>query len=98
MVLIGNCESEFIGAILIIVDNIKLETMKHPKGSLYEHDRSQINGITKAYVELSKKILGSIAAEQIIHYLYFEFEKPLSEYLGFRMSTRLPHEYLIIQP
>ncbi len=96
MVLIGDCESEFIGAILRITDDMKLETMKHPKGSLYEPHRTQINGITKAYVELSKKILGRIAAEQIIHYLYFEFEKPLSEYLGFRMSIRLPHEYLII--
>lgn len=95
MVLIGDCANELIGAIIKITENIKLEAMKMPKGSLYEPHRTQINGITKAYIELSKKLLDRISAEQLIHYLYFEFEKPISEYLGFAMSIRMPYEYMI---
>lgn len=93
--LIGDCSYELIGAIMAITENIKTETMKYPKGSLFEPHRTQINGITKAYVELSKKVLDRVAAEQLIHYLYFEFEKPLSEYLGFAMPIRMPYEYMI---
>ena len=87
---------ELIRAIVTITNGIAIETTNHPKGSLYEPHRTQIFGTTKAYVELSKKLLDRIAAEQLIHYLYFEFERPLSEYLGFRMSARLPDEYRII--
>jgi hypothetical protein len=96
MVLTGDSAYELTGAILKITRDISAETMKHPKGSLYEPHRTQINGITKAYVELSKLVLDRLSAEQLIHYLYFDFEKPLSEYLGFRMSTRMPYEYLVI--
>jgi hypothetical protein len=88
--------NEIVGAILKITSDISLETMKNPKGSLYEPHRTQINGITKAYVELSKKVLDRVVAEQLIHYLYFDFEKPVSEYLGFNMSARLPSEYMMI--
>ena len=88
--------NELIGAVLKITSDIALETMKNPKGSLYEPHRAQINGITKAYVELSKRVLDRVSAEQLIHYLYFDFEKPVSEYLGFRMPTRLPSEYMMI--
>lgn len=95
--LIGESSEEVIGAIIKITEDIKSETMKYPKGSLYEPHRTQINGITKAYVELSKKVLDRIAAEQLIHYLYFEFEKPLSEYLGFAMPIRMPYEYFILR-
>ncbi len=87
---------ELVGAILKITSDIVLETMKNPKGSLYEPHRAQINGITKAYVELSKRVLDRVSAEQLIHYLYFDFEKPVSEHLGFRMPTRLPSEYMMI--
>jgi hypothetical protein len=95
MVLIGDNAYELIGTIVGITEEIKLETMKLPKGSLYEPHRTKINGITEAYVELSKKILDRSSADALIHYLYFEFEKPLSEYLGFSMPIRLPHNYLI---
>ena len=94
--LTGDSAHELIGTIVKITEEIKLETMKHPKGSLYEPRRTQINGITKAYVELAKKVLDRPSAETLNHYLYFEFEKPISEYLGFRMSIRLPYEYLVI--
>lgn len=97
MVLLEDCANEFIGAVLKITEDIKMETMKMPKGSLYEPHRTQVNGITKAYVELSKKVLDRVSAEQLIHYLYFEFEKPISEYLGFAMSSRMPYEYLILK-
>lgn len=96
MVLTGEDANELIGAILSITSNISVETMKHPKGSLFEPHRAQINGITKAYVELSKTVLDRVSAEQLIHYLYFDFEKPVSEYLGFGMSIRLPSEYMMI--
>lgn len=96
MVLIEDSANELLGAIIKITEKIKLETMKHPKGSLFEPHRTQINGITKAYVELAKKVLDRSSTETLVRYLYFEFEKPLSEYLGFRMSARLPYEYLII--
>jgi hypothetical protein len=96
MVLKGDEANELIGAILNITSNIASETMKHPKGSLYEPHRTQINGITKAYVELSKLLLDRMSAEQLIHYLYFDFEKPVSEYLGFAMPIRMPYEYLVI--
>lgn len=94
MVLTGDSANELIGGIITITTNIALETMKHPKGSLYEPHRTQISGITKAYVELSKLVLDRLSAEQLIKYLYFDFEKPVSEYLGFRMSSKLPTEYL----
>lgn len=97
MVLTEDCTYEFIGSIIAITDGIKLETMKLPKGSLYEPHRTQINGITKAYVELAKKLLDRLSAEQIIKHLYFEFEKPISEYLGFRMPIRMPYEYLVLK-
>ena len=97
MVLTEDCTYEFIGSIIAITDGIKLETMKLPKGSLYEPHRTQINGITKAYVELAKKLLDRPSAEQIIKHLYFEFEKPISEYLGFRMPIRMPYEYLVLK-
>lgn len=97
MVLLEDCANEFIGAVLKITEDIKMETMKMPKGSLYEPHRTQINGITKAYVELSKKVLDRVSAEQLVHYLYFEFEKPISEYLGFAMPIRMPYEYLILK-
>lgn len=96
MVLPGDSANELIGAILKITSDIASETMKYPKGSLYEPHRTQINGITKAYVELSKLVLDRISAEQLIHYLYFDFEKPVSEYLGFRMPIRLPSDYMMI--
>lgn len=95
MVLTDDNESLVIGAIIRITEDIKLETMKRPKGSLYEPHRTQINGITKAYVELTKKVLDRQSAETLIHFLYFEFEKPVSEYLGFRMSSSLPNDYVI---
>lgn len=94
--LTGDSAHELIGTIVKITEEIKLETMKHPKGSLYEPHRTQINGITKAYVELAKRIVDRTSAETLIHYLYFDFEKPVSEYLGFNMSNRLPYEYLVI--
>lgn len=97
MTLTDENEGLFIGAIIRTTEEIKSETMKHPKGSLYEPHRTQINGITKAYVELAKKVLDRSSAETLIHFLYFEFEKPISEYLGFRMSSRLPDEYMIIK-
>ena len=97
MILTDDNESLIIGAIIKITEDIKLETMKRPKGSLYEPHRTQINGITKAYVELAKKVLDRQSAETLIHFLYFEFEKPVSEYLGFMMSSRLPDEYMIIK-
>ena len=97
MVLLEDCANEFVGAVLKITEDIRTETMGFPKGSLYEPHRTQINGITKAYVELSKKLLDRMVAEQLIHHLYFEFEKPISEYLGFAMPIRLPDEYLIFR-
>lgn len=97
MVLTGDCAYEFIGSIIDITEGIKLKTMQLPKGSLYEPHRIQINGITKAYVELAKKLLDRPSAEQIIKHLYFEFEKPISEYLGFRMPIRMPYEYLVLK-
>lgn len=48
MVLTEDCTHEFIGSIVTIAEGIKLETMKLPKGSLYEPHRTQINGITIA--------------------------------------------------
>ena len=95
MVLTGDCADELMGTIVSITEDIKLETMKLPKGSIYEPHRTQINGITKAYIQLAKKLLDRPSAEQIIRYLYFDFEKPISEYLGFAMSTRMPYEYLV---
>lgn len=97
MTLLEDCTNEFIGTVIKITEDIKMETMKLPKGSLYEPHRAHISGMTKAYVELSKKLLDRVAAEQLIHYLYFEFEKPISEYLGFAMSIRMPHDYLILK-
>ena len=97
MVLYGDCAHELLGAIITITEEIKLEAMKMPKGSLYEPHRTQINGITKAYVKLVQKTLDRPSAEQLIHYLYFEFEKPISEYLGFAMSIRMPYEYMIVK-
>ena len=97
MVLTGDCGYELIGTIIKITEEIKLETMKMPKGSLYEPHRAQINGITKAYVKLAQKALDRSSAEQIIRYLYFDFEKPISEYLGFAMSIRMPYEYLVLK-
>ena len=94
MVLTGDYADELMGTIVTITEGIKLETMKMPKGSLYEPHRTQINGITKAYIELAKKLLDRPSAEQVIRYLYFDFEKPISEYLGFSMSIRMPYEYL----
>ena len=97
MVLSGDCAHELLGAIITIAEEIKSETMKMPKGSLYEPHRTQINGITNAYVKLAHKILDRPSAEQLIHYLYFEFEKPISEYLGFSMPIRMPYEYMIVK-
>lgn len=96
MTLLDNCTDEFIETIVKIAEDIKSEAMKWPKGSLYEPHRMKISGITEAYVELSKKLLDRLPAEQLIRYLYFEFEKPISEYLGFVMSIRIPREYLIL--
>ena len=95
MVLYGDCAHELLGAIITIAEEIKSESMKLPKGSLYEPHRAHISGITSAYVKLAQKILDRPSAEQLIHYLYFEFEKPISEYLGFAMSIRMPLEYMI---
>lgn len=95
MVLTGDDAYLLIGAIMKTTEDIKLEMMKHPKGSLYEPQRTKINGITVAYVELAKKVLDRVSAEVLIHSLYFEFEKPVSEYLGFAMSRRMPLEYMM---
>lgn len=76
MVLTEDNANEMIGAIISITNDIRMETMKYPKGSLYEPHRTQINGITKAYVKLSKQLLDRVSAEQLIHYLYFDFENP----------------------
>lgn len=97
MVLTEDCAHEFIESIVTITEDIKLETMKLPKGSLYEPHRTRINGITVAYVKLAKKVLDRISAEILIHSLYFEFEKPISEYLGFAMPIRMPPEYMIMK-
>lgn len=92
-----DCVHEFIESIVTITEGIKLETMKLPKGSLYEPHRARINGITIAYVKLAQKILDRPSAETIIRYLYFEFEKPISEYLGFAMPIRMPYEYMTVK-
>ena len=95
MVLSGDCAHELLGAIITIAEEIKSEAMKMPKGSLYEPHRTQINGMTIAYVKLAKKLLDRVSAETIIRYLYYEFEKPISEYLGFAMPIRMPLEYMM---
>ena len=95
MVLTGDDAYILIDAIMRTTEEIKLEMMKHPKGSLYEPQRTKINGITVAYVELAKKVLDRVSAEVLIRSLYFEFEKPISEYLGFAMPIRIPLEYMI---
>lgn len=97
MVLTEDCGYEIIGTIIKITTDIKSETMKMPKGSLYEPHRAQINGITRAYVKLVQNVLDRLSAEHLIHYLYFEFEKPISEYMGFAMSIRMPYEYMIVK-
>lgn len=97
MVLMGDDAYLLIGTIIKITEDIKSETMKIPKGSLYEPHRAQINGITKAYVKLVQKTLDRLSAETLIHHLYFEFEKPISEYLGFAMPIRMPLEYMIVK-
>lgn len=95
MVLMGDDAYLLIGAIMRTIDEMKSEIMKYPKGSLYEPQRTKINGITVAYVELAKKVLDRVSAEILIYSLYFEFEKPVSEYLGFAMPYRMPLEYMI---
>lgn len=95
MVLTDDNAYLLISAIMKTIDEIKSEMMKYPKGSLYEPQRTKINGITVAYVELAKKVLDRVSAEVLIHSLYFEFEKPVSEYLGFAMSKRMPLAYMI---
>ena len=95
MVLTGDDAYLLIDAIMKTTEEIKLEMMEQPKGSLYEPQRTKINGITVAYVELAKKVLDRVSAEILIHSLYFEFEKPISEYLGFAMSHRMPLEYMM---
>lgn len=95
MVLTDDDAHLLIGSIIKTTDEIKSEMMKHPKGSLYEPQRTYISGITIAYVKLAKKVLDRVSAEILIKSLYFEFEKPISEYLGFAMPIRMPYEYMI---
>lgn len=95
MVLSGDCAHELLSTIITITEEIKSEVMKMPKGSLYEPHMTQINGITKAYVKLVQNTLDRPSSEQLIRYLYFEFEKPISEYLGFAMPIRMPLEYMM---
>ncbi len=91
MTLTGNYSYEFIDSMVTIVENIKRDLMKQPKAKRSEPYRMYIKGITKAYVILAKKVLDKIFAEQVITYLYSEFEKPLSEHLGFPMPETNPY-------
>ncbi len=79
MTLTGNFSYEFIDSMITIVEKIKRDMMKQRKGSRSEPNRMYIKGITRGYVILAKEVLDKIFAEQVIIYLYSEFEKPLLE-------------------
>ncbi|NJD78243.1 MAG: hypothetical protein FIB08_14320 [Candidatus Methanoperedens sp.] len=91
MTLTGNYSYEFIDTMITIVENIKRDMMKQRKGSRSEPHRMYIKGITEGYVILAKKVLEKIFAEQVIIYIYSEFEKPVTEHLGFPMQETNPY-------
>ena len=91
MVLKEECTKQFLEAIVDISDEIKKDALKMEKGSLDKNFRDQIMIIARSYLKLGQKLLDKDGALHLANYLYFEFEKPISEYLGFEMPKMLPY-------
>ena len=92
MVLKEECIKSFLEAIVDITEEIKKDALKIEKGSLDKDFRDQVAIITRSYLKLGNKLLDKNESLHLANYLYFEFEKPISEYLGFAMPTMLPYE------
>lgn len=81
----------FLEAIVDTTEEIKKDTLKMGKGSLDKDFRNQVMIIARSYLKLGEKLLDKDGALHLANYLYFEFEKPISEYLGFAMPKMLPY-------
>ena len=91
MVLTADCAEQFVRSIIYIVEEVKTESMKKEKGSLDELYIKDIRIIARAYLRLSEELLDKTSVTEMTNYLYFEFEKPVLEYLGFAMPKMLPY-------
>lgn len=91
MSLTEDCKRQFVETIVSITEEIKRDAFKKDKGSLDKTYREGVRTITSAYLKLSQKLLTEDEYFDIAYYLYFEFEKPISEYLGFAMPKMFPY-------
>lgn len=91
MVLKEECVEQFLEAIVNISDDIKKDALKMEKGSLDKNFRDQVMIIARSYLKLGQKLLDKDGALHLANYLYFEFEKPISDYLGFETPKMLPY-------
>lgn len=98
MVLKEECTKTFLEAIvdinnskMLYTEEIKKDALKMEKGSLDKDFRYQVMVVARSYLKLGEKLLDKDGALHLANYLYFEFEKPISEYLGFAMPKMLPY-------
>ena len=91
MVLTEECIKSFLETIVDITEEIKKDALKMEKGSLDKNFKDQVMIITRSYLKLGEKLLDKNGSLHLANYLYFEFEKPISEYLGFAMPSMLPY-------
>ena len=91
MALKEECIKSFLEAIVDITEEIKKDALKIEKGSLDKEFRDQVAIIARSYLKLGDKLLDKNGSLHLANYLYFEFEKPISEYLGFAKPNMLPY-------
>ena len=91
MVLKEECVKSFLEAIVDIIEEIKKDALKMEKGSLDKNFKDQAMIVARSYLKLGEKLLDKNGSLHLANYLYFEFEKPISEYLGFAMPSMLPY-------
>ena len=91
MVLKEECVKSFLEAIVDIIEEIKKDALKMEKGSLDKNFKDQAMIIARSYLKLGEKLLDKNGSLHLASYLYFEFAKPVSEYLGFAMPNTLPY-------
>ena len=91
MLLKEECVKSFLEATVDITEEIKKDALKMEKGSLDKNFRDQAMIIARSYLKLGEKLLDKNGSLHLANYLYFEFEKPISEYLGFAMPSMLPY-------
>lgn len=90
--LLEECHDQFIEAVVTMAEEMKRDTLKKEKGSLDKNYKDNVALTAQIFLRLTKELLDKEGVTAMAHYLYFRFEKPIGEYLGFTMPEISPYK------